>query len=145
MAGYVPEPWHWMAAGVALAVLEVVLPGVALVWLGGAAFLVGLFSLAVPIGLNGQLGLFAVLAVVALSIAFYLRRRGRLDTPEVSVNRGAARFVGTRLTLDQPIVNGAGRAPLGDTIWAIKGPDLPAGSQVVVIGMDGATLVVERA
>ena len=58
MAGYVPEPWHWMAAGVALAVLEVVLPGAALVWLGGAAFLVGLISFALPMGLNAQLGLF---------------------------------------------------------------------------------------
>jgi len=145
MSGYVPEPWHWMVAGVALAVLEVVLPGAALVWLGGAAFLVGLISFVVPIGLNGQLGLFAVLAVVALGIAFYLRRRGRLDTPEVSVNRGAARFVGTRATLDQPIVDGVGRMNLGDTAWAIKGPDLPAGAQVVVVGMDGATLIVERA
>jgi membrane protein implicated in regulation of membrane protease activity len=134
-----------MAAGVVLAVLEVVLPGAALIWLGGAAFLVGLVSFVVPIGLNGQLILFAILAVVALSIAFYLRRRGKLDTPEVSVNRGAARFVGTRATLDQPIVDGVGRMHLGDTVWAIKGPDLPAGTHVVVIGMEGATLVVDRA
>ena len=145
MSGYVPEPWHWMVAGVALAVLEVVLPGAALVWLGGAAFLVGLISFVVPIGLNGQLGLFAVLAVVALGIAFYLRRRGRLDTPEIPVNRGAARFVGTCATLDQPIVDGVGRMNLGDTVWTIKGPDLPAGTPVVVTGMDGATLIVERA
>ena len=143
MSGDLPEPWHWMAAGVALAVLEVVLPGAALVWLGGAAFLVGLVSFAVPMGLNAQLGLFAVLAVVALGIAFYLRRRGKLDTPAVAVNQGAARFVGTRATLDQPIVDGVGRMHLGDTVWAIKGPDLPAGVQVVVIGMDGATLVVQ--
>ena len=144
MSGYVPEPWHWMAAGVALAVLEVVLPGAALVWLGGAAFLVGLASFIFPIGLNGQLGLFAALAVVALGIAFYLRRRGKLDTPATAVNQGAARFVGTRATLDQPIVDGVGRMHLGDTVWAIKGPDLPAGAQVVVVGMDGATLVVQR-
>jgi membrane protein implicated in regulation of membrane protease activity len=144
MSGYVPEPWHWMAAGVVLAVLEVVLPGAALIWLGGAAFLVGLIAFVVPLGLNGQLGLFAVLAVAALAIAIYLRRRGKLDTPETPVNRGAARFIGTRATLDQPIVDGSGRLHLGDTVWAIKGPDLPAGTQVVVVGMDGATLVVER-
>ncbi len=142
---FVPEPWHWMAAGVALAVLEVVMPGAVLVWLGGAAFLVGLITFVVPIGLNGQLGLFAVLSVVALSIAVYLRRRGKLEIGDSVVNRGAARFVGTRITLDHPIVDGVGRAPLGDTVWAIKGPDLPAGAHVVVVGMDGATLVVEKA
>ena len=144
MAGYVPEPWHWLAAGVALAVLEVVLPGAALVWLGGAAFLVGLVSFAVTMRLNAQLGMLAVRAVVARGIAFYLRRRGKLDTPSVAVNQGAARFVGTRATLDQPIVDGVGRMHLGDTVWAIKGPDTPAGAQVVVVGMDGATLVVQR-
>jgi inner membrane protein len=144
MQGYVPEPWHWMAAGVVLAVLEVVVPGAALIWLGGAAFLVGLIAFVIPLGLNAQLGLFAILAVVALGIAFYLRRRGKLDTSEIAVNRGAARFIGTRATLDQPIVDGAGRMHLGDTVWAVKGPDLPAGSHVVVVGMEGSTLLVKR-
>jgi membrane protein implicated in regulation of membrane protease activity len=142
--GYVPEPWHWMAAGVALAVLEVVLPGAALVWLGAAAFLVGLASVVVPIPFNGQLGLFAVLAVVELGVGFYRLRRGGLGIVVTVDLRGAARFVGTRLTLEQPIVDGVGRVPLGDTVWAVKGPDLPAGSHVVVTGMEGSTLIVER-
>ena len=50
------------------------------------------------------------------------------------------------LVLDQPIINGAGRVRVRDSIWQATGPDLPAGAHVKVTGvLDTATLKVEGA
>ena len=40
------------------------------------------------------------------------------------------------------IENGIGQAEFGDSIWRVTGPDMPAGADVVVRGMEGATLIV---
>jgi len=136
------EPWHWMAAGVALAVLEVVAPTTAFVWLGAAAFVTGLAAWVVPLGLTAQLIIFGVLAVLAIGITIRLRRHRVLMGRKNEVNRGADRFIGQRAMLDGPLANGSGRVRLGDTVWSVTGPDLPDGAAVVVTGMDGSTLVV---
>lgn len=139
------EPWHWMAAGVALAILEVVAPTTAFVWLGAAAFVTGLAAWVLPLGLTAQLLIFGVLAVLAIGITIRLRRHRVLTGHKSDVNRGADRFIGQKMTLDGPLANGSGRVRLGDTVWSVTGPDLPDGAAVVVTGMDGSTLVVRAA
>jgi membrane protein implicated in regulation of membrane protease activity len=42
-------------------------------------------------------------------------------------------MVGKLATLAEPIKNGRGRIKLGDTLWRVSGPDLPAGTQVRVV------------
>jgi hypothetical protein len=34
---------------------------------------------------------------------------------------------------------------VGDTVWKVKGPDLPAGARVRVVDVEGAVLVVTGA
>ena len=64
---FVLEPWHWLALGVVLAGLEIVLPGAVLIWFGAAAVCTsGLLWLLPALGLPAQLGVFAVLAVAWL-------------------------------------------------------------------------------
>jgi membrane protein implicated in regulation of membrane protease activity len=43
-------------------------------------------------------------------------------------------MIGRTATLAEPISNGRGRIRLGDTLWRVSGPDLPAGAQVRVTG-----------
>ena len=50
--------------------------------------------------------------------------------------------VGRRIGLVAPIVNGRGRAKLGDSSWTVTGPELPAGEIVEVVGVDGVVLEV---
>ena len=132
------EAWHWIAAGVVLVVAEVIVPGAALVWLGATALLVGFAVLAWPgIAWQHQIVAFVVLSAVAVVVA--LRLRG---TRESTVNIGASRLVGERGTLETAIENGHGQLRLGDTVWPVKGPDLPAGTHVRVTAIDGVTLIV---
>jgi hypothetical protein len=43
------------------------------------------------------------------------------------------------------IENGVGRARVGDSEWRVQGPDLPVGSRVRALSVNGNTLVVEAA
>lgn len=132
------EAWHWIAAGVVLVVAEVVVPGAALVWLGATALVVGFAVLIWPeIGWQYQIVAFVLLAAVAVVVA--LRLRGKRES---TVNIGASRLVGERGTLETAIENGHGQMRLGDTVWPVKGPDLPAGTPVRVTAADGVTLIV---
>lgn len=136
-------PWGWIIAGLVFLALELLAPGVFLVWLGVAGIATGLIVLVQPMDWPWQWLLFAVLSLA--SIFAWLRwsrsRSGESDRPYL--NRRAERYIGHEAVLDQPISGGFGRLPLGDTIWRISGPDLPAGQRVRVIGYDGAVLQVE--
>jgi len=135
--------WAWIIAGLVLLGLELVIPGGFLLWLGIAGIITGLASMIQPISWPLQWGLFGILALV--SIFVWLRfSRAR---PEVSdrpyLNRRADQLIGHEGTLDEPISGGFGRLTLGETIWRVSGPDMPAGQRVRIVGAQGAVLKVE--
>ena len=113
--------WDWFIAGAVLLVLEILAPGVFMLWLGLAALLVGAISLVVDWPWQAQFVAFAVFAVAAIPIWRRLARRVGAPT-------------------DQPFLN-----RLDDTVWRVTGPDTPAGSRVKVTRVDGVALHVEPA
>ena len=138
--------WHWWILAVVLMALEIIVPGVFLLWLGIAAGITGLAALAVP-GLwwQAQGLLFAVLSVASVWGWRQWQRRHPTSTDRPTLNRRGEQYVGRRLTLDQPIVNGRGHIRVDDGTWRVEGPDLPAGTAVVVRGVGGTLLKVDRA
>ena len=139
------EFWHWWVLAVLLAALETVVPGAALIWLGGAAALVGMVLLAFPgLSWEGQLLLFAALSIVAVLAGRAVYRRTGLSATPNRLNRRAEQYIGTLHTLETAIVNGRGRAQVGDATWSVEGPDLPAGTTVRVVAVDGVVLKVKK-
>lgn len=130
-------PWNWMVLGFILLTLEVVAPGVFLLWIGIAALIVGALSLmlwdAAFWTWQLQTVIFAVLSITCALIGkrIYDGRETISDQPQL--NQRGAQLVGRSATLAEPIRNGRGRIQLGDTIWRVAGPDLPAGAQVRVV------------
>lgn len=124
--------------------LELVVPGVFLVWFGGAALgtaLAGWLSGGWP--LVDELALFTALSAVAIGAAIAYAR-WKPATPESNdVNDRAGQLVGRVVTLGEPIVNGQGRLFIGDTLWRVEGPDRPAGTSMTVVGHRGMSLVLE--
>jgi hypothetical protein len=47
--------------------------------------------------------------------------------------------------LTEPIINGRGRIRINDTMWRVKGPDLPTGTEVRVVAFDPVSLEIEVA
>lgn len=136
--------WHWLALGGVLVIVEAFAPGFLFVWLGFAALAVGLALLVWPsLGFSIQLLLFAVLAVASIFAWRYWQGSRISPSDQPHLNRRGAQYVGRRAVLVEPIVNGRGRAKLGDTSWQVSGPDLPAGRVVEITGLDGTVLEVE--
>ncbi|MBB3940648.1 hypothetical protein GGR39_002305 [Novosphingobium fluoreni] len=137
------EPHYaWLALGLILAVAEMAIPGLFLIWMAGAALVTGLITWVAPIGLPAQIMLFAVLSIVAV----FAGRRFLAVNPIVSadphLNNRSARAVGQIVVVTQAIVNGEGRVRLGDSEWLARGSDAAPGTGLKVIGVDGATLLV---
>ena len=57
----------------------------------------------------------------------------------------SARLVGQRARLETAIADGRGSLRIGDTLWQVTGPDLPAGTNVRISASDGIVLTVEPA
>lgn len=135
----------WWILAFLLIAGELLLPGYFLLWIGLAAAVMGVLLWAVPsLGLLSQAVLFGVLALVACGIyARWLRPKLERSQPgSERLNRRAEQMIGQRYELVEPIVNGRGKARVGDGQWLVSGPDLPLGRTVEVIAVDGATLKV---
>jgi inner membrane protein len=135
--------WDWFIAGGLLLILEVLAPGVFMLWLGLAALLVGAISLFVDWSWQAQFVAFAALSIAAIPLWRRLARSVEAPTDQPFLNRRAEAFVGRMFTLDKPIVDGCGTLGIDDTVWRITGADVPAGSRVKVTRVDGTALHVE--
>jgi inner membrane protein len=137
--------WDWFIAGGVLLVLEVVAPGVFMLWLGLAAILVGALSLVIDWPWQAQFVAFAVFSLAAIPLWRRLAHSVGKPTDQPFLNRRTASYVGRVFTLERPIVDGIGTIGIDDTVWRVTGPDAPAGSRVKVTRVDGAALHVEPA
>lgn len=138
--------WYWWCLALVLAALEMFLPGVAFLWVAGAAALTGLIALVAAPPPSVQMALFGLLATAAWYLSRRFSRREPADRGSGTLNRRGEHYLGRVVTLDEAIVNGQGRARIGDGIWSVAAAaDLPAGTAVRVTGADGAILRVEKA
>ncbi|MCW0459299.1 Inner membrane protein YbbJ [Xanthomonas sacchari] len=134
----------WGALTLLLFAAESLAPGAFMLWMGFAAAAVFLAVLLFPdISLLLQVGAFVVLSFVSIQVyRTWFRNRGRTSDQPL-LNRRAEQLIGRMVTLDQPIHGGRGRAKVDDAFWVVGGPDLPAGSTVRIVGVDGMTLLVQ--
>src|SRR5215207_4713250 len=139
-------PWTWVVAGVVLIGLEMLAPGVFLIWLGFAAVVTGIVQWAFDLSWQGQALVFALLAAGAVALGRVLtRHRDEEDPTRPALNRRGHALVGRTFVLDSPIAAGSGRIRVDDSFWRVTGPDTPVGASIRVVRVDGTTLVVEPA
>jgi inner membrane protein len=137
--------WIWFVVAAVFFLLELMSPGVFMLWLGIAAILIGIISLATVLTWQAQLIIFAVLSIACIPAYRYFARKVEKPVDRPFLNRRAEGYVGRVFTLDKPIVDGVGTIRIEDTVWRVNGPSLPAGSRVKVARAEGAELEVEAA
>jgi membrane protein implicated in regulation of membrane protease activity len=138
-------PWAWLILGLLLVGLEMLVPGVFLIWLGIAAMLTGIADWFFALSWQGSSLVFALLSVIAVVVGRAVSRSDRAVADRSALNRRGEALVGQTFRLDAPIVGGEGRLRIGDSFWRVVGPDSPAGATIRVTRVDGATLVAEPA
>ncbi|UZK66538.1 NfeD family protein [Sphingomonas sp. M1-B02] len=134
----------WLILAAVLALTELVLPGIFLVFVAAGAAVTGIVTLIIPeFALAFQVAVF----ILASSGAVALGRRWYAKNPVASsdplLNDRVARLVGQIVTVVEPIEAGQGRVRVGDGEWLAQGPDTPAGAHVRIVGAHGLSLDVE--
>jgi len=135
--------WWWLILALILGIAEIIIPGVFLIWLGAAALLAGILTLAFGLPDAAQFAAFAVASVVAVYIGRRYFRANPIESSDPLLNDRAARLIGETVLVVEPIVGGQGRVKVRDGVWNARGPDLPSGVRVKIVGVEGSFLVVE--
>ncbi|OHE85143.1 MAG: hypothetical protein A2579_01355 [Lysobacterales bacterium RIFOXYD1_FULL_69_11] len=138
----------WGAVALLLFAAEALAPGAFMLWLGIAAAAVFVMVLAMPgLSVLVQITAFVILSFVSIQVyRTWFRGRGherQSDRPDL--NRRGQQLVGWVGPLERAIVDGRGRVKIGDAFYDVAGPDMPVGTVVRVVFIDGMTLRVEPA
>lgn len=137
--------YSWWAVALALLAAETLIPGASLLWFGIAAFFVGIVVYFLPdLPLLGQIAIFGLISVASVGVYWKWFRSNERPSDQPLLNRKADQLVGRDYVLDEPIALGRGKLRIGDALWSVEGPDLPAGTRVRVCKTDGLTLTVEK-
>lgn len=138
--------WHWFALAVVLGILDVTIgANFFFVWCGVSAALVGFLKLLIA-GMTWEFQ-FLIFGIGVIASVFiwraYLNKHPRVsDKP--GLNQRSAQYIGRTFSLEEAIVNGRGKVRVADTLWIVSGEDLPVGTNVKVIAVDGTILKVEK-
>jgi len=136
----------WAALALLLFAAEAMAPGAFMLWMGLAAVVMFAAVWIVPgIPLLVQAVAFVVLSFVSVQVYRTWFRRGDRRSDQPLLNRRAEQLVGRVVQLDQAISGGRGRAKVDDAFWVVEGPELPAGSAVRIVAVDGMSLKVQAA
>ncbi len=135
----------WFIIGFVLLILEFVVPGLILVFFGGAAWLLALILLFADLSLNWQIFLFLVFSFTSVSLLRkYIRKKSR-PVQDYSLETDILGKTARAETSMAP--NTTGRVYLNGTSWmAINqgNQDIAAQQEVIVKGIRSITLLVER-
>lgn len=136
--------WFWLTLGGLLLAAEMLGTSGYLLWSGLAAVLVGLIQWLIPLPWKGQGALFATLTLLCLFFWYrWLRYRERHQQPN-ALNQRGKQMTGRLLTLETALHDGIGHVRIGDSSWRVQADsDLPAGTQVVVVSVEGITLRIQ--
>lgn len=140
---------NWIIAGLALSLLELIVPGVYLIWFGFAAFVVGIAVYFLPIELTTQLIVFAIasgiFAVIGVSVYRYVFSKAQVPAEYKNLNNTAEQYVGQLVTVAEDAEDNRTKVKIGDTYWlASCQKAFKQGDTAKVVGVkDSLILIIE--
>lgn len=136
--------WYWWILGLIFMVFEILLPGIFFLWLGVSAGVIGGVLLFTPtISWQTQFLLFGILSIASTIIWHALWHNKQIHSDQPVLNRRGQQCVGRIVTLQEPVIDGWGKVKIDGLSWKARGEDLPSGTKIKVVGVDGATLMIE--
>jgi len=144
------SPWWWIALALGLGAIEIVTFTYFMLWLGLAAFTVGI-SLAIFPAMPGtvQLLIFALLSILYTAVGWGYVRRRQVDDARPGLNRRAAAVVGRQGIVIEAFAAGIGTVEVDGIRWRARlagGATAPeTGATMSIVSTDGTTVVVQPA
>lgn len=135
----------WFLIGLGLLLLELVLPGLVILFFGVGAWVTALVCAITDIHLNLQILIFLVASLLGLVLLRkYLKRRffGRSDK---EIDDQLEEFIGRKAKAIADFKNGRGKVEFKGTQWsATCGDPVSKGDWVIIRNKDSLTLKVEK-
>lgn len=138
----------WFIIGVAMFILESMMPGLVIMFFGIGAWVVVILALVLDISLNAQLGIFIVASMVSLVLFRKLFTKIFSGHKENKQNPGMDfdQFVGAKAVVKEtvsPVKNG--KIELNGTLWsAVADEEIQTGAAVKVVHKNNLTLKVKK-
>ncbi|AHG75307.1 Nodulation efficiency protein D [Mannheimia varigena USDA-ARS-USMARC-1296] len=137
---------NWLILGFVLLALELIIPGVLIMWWGFSAILLAILVWLLPdLSVSIQISGFAILAIVFSLIWWkYQHAKDKQDDKSTSLNSREQSMIGMQGIIVEILENGVARGKFGDTTWRVMGTGLNLGDKVQVQRVDGITLYVTK-
>ena len=138
--------WAWIIAGAVIAGLEILLPGMFLMWIGLGAVATGVVLARYPdLAVEWQFLVFAVSMVSSIAIGFWIQRRSGQTRQARLMNREMKAMIGKTYVAITPFSVGRGRIKVQDSSYAaLSDEPIAAGDTVKVVAIeDGRPKVVK--
>lgn len=135
---------YWFLIGLGLALFELMLPGLVVVFFGAGAWTVAIICLLFPIGLNAELAIFIISSLVYVAA---LRKRLKMkmnktvaEAPELLLEE----YVGKKAVVAEDITpDKIGAVIFNGTIWKAQSDEtILTGEQVLITDRKNITLIV---
>lgn len=140
---------NWLIIGLVLSALELIVPGVYLIWFGLAGFAMSILMCFLSMAVTTQLIWFALISAVFAVIGWFAYRviMKKTETPKEyrNLNNSAEQHVGTTVTLTQDVADNQTKVKIGDSVWlAYCEKPMKKGDTAKVTGVkDNLILVIE--
>lgn len=136
--------WYWLIAAALLLLLEIVVPGIFLMWLGLGAAAVGLFLVVFP---NAALAwqLIALVCCISAAVIAGLKWQKKIIAQQPQdINQGLAGYIGRTVLTSINFQHGRGRIRMDDSSFpAICETANPAeGENVLITAVNDEGLIV---
>lgn|GEM_PF-2043401 len=141
--------WWWISIGVALAILEILMPTYFFLWLSLAGFLTGVITWAFPkLYLWQSLITFSFLSVGIMYGAKIYRKLfmgAKRGQKKDLLNNRLATYHGRVTPITKEVVDNYGEIYLDDMPWRVKASEkyLPVGAKVKIVGDEGMLFLVD--
>lgn len=136
--------WYWFSLAALLLLLEIIVPGIFLIWLGMGAAFVGVFLVIFPqADLAWQL--FALVVSISGAVALGLKWQKKiLKTQPATLNLGLEGYIERTAVVSQEFNQGRGRVRIDDSSFPAISEDDPleVGQAVSIIAIQDNRFVV---
>ena len=134
----------WFILALLCAGLELLLPGIFMIWLALAALPTALLTYLFGFDPQWQVGLFVLFTICSLLMGRQVMKRTHQKGADADegLNQRGKRLIGETLLVSEALENGRGRVREADGSWIALGPDAPVGTKVRVVGVVGSALKV---
>lgn len=139
--------WHWIAGGLLLVMMELLIPSFFIIWFGLGALLVGIIVLLAPVPLSAQFILWGLTS--GAMVYFWFRFFKNPDRTKAGLSKDA--FLGETGMIVKEVTELAKgqirfqKPILGSETWPVIADEtIPAGARARIVDVLGQTLKVAK-